>query len=42
MKKLILTALLLLAAAGSRTTIQRFADPIPECPPACDNSGNFR
>ncbi|HEY3839626.1 MAG TPA: hypothetical protein VGL72_23810 [Bryobacteraceae bacterium] len=39
MKKLILAAALLLAAVGSSTTINKFQDPVMECPPNC-LSGN--
>jgi len=41
MKKLILVAALLLTAAGARSPIQRFQDPVPECPPNCGSGGNI-
>jgi hypothetical protein len=40
MKKLILTAALMLAAVGAGSPVQKFADPLPECPPACSDGGN--
>jgi hypothetical protein len=40
MKKIILAAALLLSAVGANSSLQRFADPVPECPPACSDSGN--
>ena len=40
MKKLVLAAALLLTAMGARSPLPSFGDPIPECPPACSNSGN--
>jgi hypothetical protein len=36
MKKLILTAALLLSAVGASSPFQKFSDPVPECPPNCD------
>jgi hypothetical protein len=41
MKKLILAAALLLSVAGARNPLQKFADPMPDCPPLCD-TGNVR
>jgi len=40
MKRLILAAALLLTAVSANSTLQRFSDPIPECPPACSEVGN--
>jgi hypothetical protein len=41
MKKIVLAVALLLSVAGASGPIQRFMDPLPICPPACDESGNF-
>ncbi len=38
MKKLILAAALLLTTVGVRNPLPKFNDPIPECPPLCDNN----
>lgn len=40
MKRLVLAAALLLTVAGLRVPVQRFADPIADCPPACNNTDN--
>jgi hypothetical protein len=41
MKKIILAAALLLSAVGaSTTTINKFQDPVMECPPMCVSGGN--
>lgn len=40
MKKLLLTAALLLSAVSATNSFQKLSDPIPECPPACPGGGN--
>lgn len=38
MKQIVLATALLLTLVG--TTTRKYADPFPECPPYCGNSGN--